>query len=139
MNSLFNTLTHSLQPQLLQNVFRRSIFLLTEFNCVDNSEMGTVQERYRKPYLIGFYRKRRTADIGDIIKVAVKGKPCKALVVSTRKRKLDFTPRYDRNNIILLDENNNPLGTRVKCPVPTIIRQRKLEYPKIPGMVTRYV
>ena len=122
-----------------QNIIRRSIFLLTEFNAVDNSELGQTTKRYRKPYLIGFYRKRRTADIGDVIKVAVKGRPCKAIVVNTRKRKLDMTPRYDRNNIVLVDDNLNPLGGKVNGPMPTMLRKHKDRYPKVLSQIKNYV
>ena len=141
MNSLISTICCSIsKPHLtLQNIFKRSIYLLTEFNCVDNSELGEVTKRYRKPYLIGFYRKRRTADVGDIIKVAVKGKPCRAMVVATRKPKSDMTPRHDRNNIILLDDSNNPIGTRVKAPVPMILRKHKTKHPKIVNTFQRFV
>ena len=120
-------------------ISRRSIFLLTEFNCLDNSELGQQTKRYRKPYLIGFYRKRRTADIGDIIKVAVKGKPCKALVVTTRKQKQDMIPRYDRNNIVLVDDNLVPLGGKIKGPMSTELRKYKAKYPKVFSQIKRYV
>ncbi|XP_057293748.1 39S ribosomal protein L14, mitochondrial-like [Hydractinia symbiolongicarpus] len=140
MNHLFKSLSQFCKPsKILQDFTRRSIYLLTEFNCVDNSELGQVSKRYRKPYLIGFYRKRRTADIGDVIKVAVKGRPCRALVVATRKRKLDMTPRYDNNNIILLDDNNNPLGSRIRGPLPTFMRKRKDRFPKAVAQANRYV
>lgn len=122
-----------------QHILKRSIFLLTEFNCVDNSELGQTTKRYRKPYLIGFYRKRRTADIGDVIKVAVKGRPCKAIVVNTRKRKEDMIPRYDNNNIVLVDDSLAPLGTRIRGPMPTILRRHKDRYPKVVAQMTDFV
>ena len=129
LNRITKTL---LKPSIdYKTIFQRSIYLLTEFNCVDNSELGKVSKRYRKPYLIGFYRKRRTADIGDVIKVAVKGRPCKAIVVTTRKRKLDMTPRYDNNNIVLVDDDLNPLGTTIKGPMPTVLRKNKDKYGQV--------
>ena len=120
-------------------LLRRSIFLLTEFNAVDNSELGQTQKRYRKPYLIGFYRKRRTADVGDVIRVAVKGRPCKAVVVNTRKRKLDMEPRYDNNNIVLVDDNLAPLGGKINGPMPTKLRRHKDKYPKLLSQIKTYV
>ena len=125
---------------LYKTILQRSIYLLTEFNCVDNSELGQVTKRYRKPYLIGFYRKRRTADIGDVIKVAVKGRPCKALVVATRKpKRRDMIPRYDNNNIILLDDSNNPMGSRIRGPLPTVMRKNKDKYPKALAQGSRFI
>ena len=124
---------------IYQNLVQRSIFLLTEFNAVDNSELGQTTKRYRKPYLIGFYRKRRTADVGDVIKVAVKGRPCKAIVVNTRKRKLDMEPRYDNNNIVLVDDNLNPLGGKINGPMPTCLRKHKNRYPKVLSQIKTFV
>ena len=117
----------------------RNITLLTSFNCVDNSELGQRSRRYRKPYLIGFYRKRKTADIGDIIRVAVRGRPCKALVVGTRKPKQPNLPRYDNNNIILLDDNLNPIGTRIRGPLPLSLRRYKDKYAKVLALTTQFV
>ncbi|XP_066935632.1 large ribosomal subunit protein uL14m-like [Clytia hemisphaerica] len=124
---------------IYQNLVQRSIFLLTEFNAVDNSELGQTTKRYRKPYLIGFYRKRRTADVGDVIKVAVKGRPCKAIVVNTRKRKLDMEPRYDNNNIVLVDDNLSPLGGKINGPMPTKLRKQKHRYPKVIAQMKNFV
>ena len=117
----------------------RSITKLTSFNVVDNSKLGQKSRRYKKPYLIGFYRKRKTADIGDVIKVAVQGKPCKALVVATRKPKVQPIPRFDNNNIVLLDENLAPLGTRIKGPIPAILRKKKEKYSKVIALASRFV
>lgn len=141
MLQAFNGLTRTLlKPSTCyQNILQRSIFLLTEFNCVDNSELGQTAKRYKKPYLIGFYRKRRTADIGDVIRVAVKGRTCKAIVVNTRKRKEDMLPRYDNNNIVLVDDNLAPLGTRIRGPMPTILRRHKDRYPKVVSQIKDFV
>ena len=117
----------------------RTITKLTTFNVVDNSKLGQKTRRYKKPYLIGFYRKRKTADIGDIIKVAIQGKTTKALVVATRKPKSQAIPRYDNNNIVLLDENNAPLGTRIKGPIPAILRQQRAKFSKVIALASRFV
>ena len=117
----------------------RSITKLTTFNVVDNSKLGQKTRSSKKPYLIGFYRKRKTADIGDVIKVAVQGKPCKALVVATRKPKTQPIPRFDNNNIILLDENNAPLGTRIRGPIPAILRRQRDKFSKVIALASKFV
>ena len=117
----------------------RHITKLTTFNVVDNSKLGQKTRRYKKPYLIGFYRKRKTADIGDVIKVAVQGKTSRALVVSTRKPKSQPIPRYDNNNIVLLDDNNAPLGTRIKGPIPAILRKDRAKFSKVIALASRFV
>ena len=118
---------------------KRNITLLSSFNVVDNSQLGLRAKRYRKPYLIGFYRKRRTAEIGDVIRVAVGGKTNKAIVVGTRRTKHHTVPRYDNNNIVLVDENLAPLGTRIKGPVPTIIKRRQNKYSKVLATASRFI
>ena len=117
----------------------RNITKLTTFNVVDNSKLGQKTRRYKKPYLIGFYRKRKTADIGDIIKVAIQGKTSRALVVATRKPKSQAIPRYDNNNIVLLDDNNAPLGTRIKGPIPAVLRKERAKFSKIIALASRFV
>ncbi|EDO46559.1 predicted protein, partial [Nematostella vectensis] len=112
---------------------------LTRFNVVDNSALGQRTKRNRKPYLIGFYRKRKTAEVGDVIRVAVGGKTNKAIVVGTRKPKHHSVPRYDNNNIVLVDDNLAPLGTRIKGPIPTIIRRRQAKYSKVLAIASRFI
>ena len=127
------------QPRSSFTCQKRHITLLTTFNVVDNSQLGQRTKRYRKPYLIGFYGKRKTAEIGDVIRVAVRGKTNKAIVVGTRRTKHHTIPRYDNNNIVLVDDNLAPLGTRIKGPIPTIIRRRKDKYSKVLAIASRYI
>ncbi|KAK2559335.1 39S ribosomal protein L14 [Acropora cervicornis] len=116
----------------------RSITLLTTFKVIDNSALAQRVKKNRQPYLIGFYRKRKTADPGDLIRVAIVGKTNKALVIGTRKTKHHTVPRYDNNCIVLVDDNLAPLGTRIKGPVPTIIRRRQAKYSKVLALASRF-
>ena len=118
---------------------KRSISLLTTFKVIDNSALGQRVKKNRQPYLIGFYRKRKTADPGDVIRVAVAGKTNKAIVIGTRKTKHHTVPRYDNNCIVLVDENLAPLGTRIKGPVPTILRRRQDKYSKVLALASRFI
>jgi large subunit ribosomal protein L14 len=81
---------------------------------------------------------RRYAAIGDIIKVSVKeaiprGKVKKgdvhsAVVVRTRKgvRRPDGSViRFDRNAAVMLNANNQPIGTRIFGPVTRELRNEK--------------
>ena len=117
----------------------RSITLLTTFKVIDNSALDQRVKKNRQPYLIGFYRKRKTADPGDLIRVAIAGKTNKALVIGTRKTKHHTVPRYDNNCIVLVDDNLAPLGTRIKGPVPTIIRRRQAKYSKVLALASRFI
>ncbi|KXJ16875.1 39S ribosomal protein L14, mitochondrial [Exaiptasia diaphana] len=128
----------AIKPSVAANQ-HRCITSLTRFNVVDNSALGQRTKRNSKAYLIGFYRKRKTADIGDVIRVAVGGKTNKAIVVGTRKTKHHSIPRYDNNNIVLVDDNLAPLGTRIKGPIPSIIRRRQAKYSKVLAIASRFI
>lgn len=78
---------------------------------------------------------RRYASVGDIIKVAVKeaiprgkvkkGDVFKAVVVRTKKgiRRRDGSAlRFDKNAAVILNENNQPIGTRIFGPVTRELR-----------------
>jgi large subunit ribosomal protein L14 len=78
---------------------------------------------------------RRYAHIGDIIKVTVKeaiprgrvqkGQVMNAVVVRTRKgvRRLDGSLiKFDENAAVLLNQQNQPVGTRIFGPVTRELR-----------------
>lgn len=80
---------------------------------------------------------RRYAGIGDVIVCSVKdatpdggvkkGDVVKAVIVRTKKyiRRKDGTKlRFDSNAAVLIDEKNNPRGTRVFGPVAREVREK---------------
>jgi len=86
--------------------------------------------------------KRKYASLGDVIVVSVKeatpngkvkkGEVAKAVVVRTAKevRRADGSYiRFDTNAAVLLDDKNEPVGTRIFGPVARELRAR--QYMKI--------
>ena len=82
--------------------------------------------------------KRRYANIGDVIKVAIKeaipmgkvikGQVVDALVVRTKKgvrRRDGSLIKFDENAAVLLSGNKAPIGTRVFGPVTRELRDGK--------------
>ena len=82
--------------------------------------------------------KRRTANIGDVIKVAVKeaipqskikkGSVMNALVVRTKtgvRRQDGSKIGFDENAVVLLNNNREPIATRVFGPVTRELRTAK--------------
>src|SRR5688572_15651782 len=82
--------------------------------------------------------KRRTAGIGDIIVVSVKdaiprgrvkkGEIHKAVIVRTSfpiRRDDGSIIRFDRNAAVLIDKQNEPIGTRIFGPVTRELRARQ--------------
>src|SRR5256884_5011067 len=109
------------------------IQLRTMLNAADNSGARTLM----CIKVLGGTR-RRYANIGDVIKVAVKeaiprgkvkkGEVYDAVVVRTRKgvRRPDGSViRFDGNAAILLDKQLQPIGTRVFGPVTRELRSER--------------
>ena len=82
--------------------------------------------------------KRRFATVGDIIVVSVKeaiprgrvkkGQVMRAVIVRTAKglRRADGSLiRFDRNAAVLVNNNKEPIGTRIFGPVPRELRARQ--------------
>jgi large subunit ribosomal protein L14 len=71
----------------------------------------------------------RYARLGDIITASVKeAQVVKAVIVRTRKeqRRRDGSYiRFDRNAAVLVNDQNEPIGTRVFGPVARELRERK--------------
>ncbi len=83
---------------------------------------------------------RRYAGIGDIIKISVKdaiprgkvkkGEVLKALVVRTRKgvRRDDGSAiRFDNNAVVILNNQMQPIGTRIFGPVTRELRKNYMK------------
>jgi large subunit ribosomal protein L14 len=81
--------------------------------------------------------KRRYASLGDIIVVTVKeaiprskvkkGEVCKAVVVRTKrthKRSDGSSIRFDENSAVILNTQNEPVGTRIFGPVARELRAK---------------
>lgn len=82
--------------------------------------------------------RRRYATIGDVVVVAVreaipnskisKGSVHKAVIVRTSKavaREDGSSIRFDDNSAVLIDQNKEPVGTRIFGPVARELRSRK--------------
>lgn len=82
-------------------------------------------------------QKRRVARVGDIVTAAVqealpngsvkKGEVVKAVIVRTayRIRRLDGSSlKFDRNSAVIIDDNKNPVGTRIFGPVARELREK---------------
>lgn len=81
--------------------------------------------------------KRRYANIGDVIKITVKeaiprskvkqGDVLNAVVVRTRKgvRRLDgSTIRFDTNDVVIINKDLEPIGSRIFGPVTRELREK---------------
>jgi large subunit ribosomal protein L14 len=108
------------------------IQMQTMLTVADNSGARTA----RCIHVLGGTR-RRYAHLGDIVVVSIqdaipggaakKGEVAKAVIVRTRKeyrRKDGSYIRFDDNAAVLIDNNNEPRGTRIFGPVARELRER---------------
>jgi len=94
----------------------------------------------RKASLIGVLKRMGTlnAEIGDVVNVNIKesspeatvkkGEKSRAVIVRTRhaiRRPDGSILRFDRNAVVLIDNQDNPRGTRVFGPVARELRDKK--------------
>jgi large subunit ribosomal protein L14 len=93
--------------------------------------------------------KRRVANLGDVIRASVKkaipggdvkpGDVIKGVVVRTKvatRREDGSYVRFDSNALVLLDNDNNPRGTRIFGAVP---RELRAKYNKIISLASEVV
>lgn len=114
----------------------------TRCRVVDNSSIGKqAMLQGRPPKVIQpcvWMPGHKFALIGDKVKVAIMGQMKFAVVIGCRQRQKAHVPRFDNNNIVLLENNGNPTGTRILAPVPHLLRS-KPEFAKIIAIATKFV
>lgn len=108
------------------------IHVQTKLNVIDNSGAKTAQ-------CIKILKNKRHANVGDIIVVSIKdtfksttlkhkvnkGDVSLALVVRTKKpimRNDGSTIQFDKNSVVLLHKNLQPIGTRIHGPLTHELR-----------------
>lgn len=126
---------HICTPHLLLPA--RTVILLTRLKYVDNSENSKKVKRTDQPYCIKLPKNNKVGKFGDVIKIAHLGKVHNALIVSNRKMSKQL-PRYDHHNIILLNEKKEPVGTRIRGPVPSALRKNG-QHSKVIAMASRFI
>ncbi|MBI9015674.1 MAG: 50S ribosomal protein L14 [Phycisphaerae bacterium] len=93
---------------------------------------------------------RRTASVGDIIRVAIKKslptlslddkKVHRAVIIRTKypiRRPDGSYVRFDSNAAVLIDDNNNPIGTRIFGAVARELREK--QFMKIVSLASEVV
>ncbi|MBU8902529.1 MAG: 50S ribosomal protein L14 [Victivallales bacterium] len=107
------------------------IQMQTKLEVADNSGAKSVMA------ITVLGQRRRVARVGDVVSAAVqealpngsvkKGEVVKAVIVRTayRIRRPDGSSlKFDRNSAVIIDENKNPVGTRIFGPVARELRDK---------------
>ena len=85
--------------------------------------------------------------LGDRVLMAIKGEMKKGIIVGLRKSQLHGIPRFDTNNVVLIEDSGSPTGNRVNAPIPNCIRPilkrsshpKKADYTKLFSIATKFV
>ncbi|XP_043591607.1 39S ribosomal protein L14, mitochondrial [Bombus pyrosoma] len=142
--TLFNTVSRNVSTSTICN----QIIKLTRLRVVDNSEIGKqAMMEGKPPRCIHIYNKTGVGYIGDRVLVAIKGEKKKGILVGLKQHQNPKVPRFDSNNLVLIDENGTPLGTRIHVPIPHILRTimrnnthtKGADYTKLLAIATKFV
>ncbi|XP_040207704.1 39S ribosomal protein L14, mitochondrial [Rana temporaria] len=95
---------------------------LTRVRVVDNSALGNTPY-HKPPRCIHIYNKSGVGKVGDKILLAIKGQKKKALIVGHKMPGPSMTSRFDSNNVVLIEDNGNPVGTRIRVPISSTLRK----------------
>lgn len=121
---------------------------LSRLRVVDNSEIGKrAMAEGKPPRVIHVYNKKEIGLIGDKVMVAIKGEKKKGILVGLKQVQMPKVPKFDTNNVVLIDDTGTPLGTRIHVPIPTILRTimkekthaKGTDYTKMLAIASRFV
>ncbi|CAH8436257.1 unnamed protein product [Schistosoma turkestanicum] len=88
---------------------------------------------------IRVYNKQNKGKIGDKVLVAVNGEMKKGWIVGSRLSSWNGWPRFESNNVVLVDNDGNPLGTRILVPIPARLRSLSGDITKILSIASSFV
>lgn len=124
------------------------IRLLSRLRVVDNSDIGKrAMMEGKPPKTIHVYNKKRVGLLGDKVLVAIKGQKKKGILVGLKQKQSLKVPKFDSNNVVLIDDGGTPLGNRIFVPIPTILRTilkektqaKGADYTKLLAIAPRFV
>lgn len=85
--------------------------------------------------------------LGDKVLLAILGEKKKGILVGVKKHQPPRIPKFDTNNVVLIDDTGTPLGNRIHVPIPVMLRTilkektfaKGVDYTKILALATRFV
>merc|ERR1712071_24035 len=124
------------------------VMLLSRLRVVDNSSIGKeAMLEGRPPKVIHVYNKTGVGYLGDKVLVAIKGQKKKGVLVGLKQKQKAFVPKFDSNNVVLIEDNGTPVGTRIHVAIPNVLRQilkdrsvaKVVDYTKLLSIATKFV
>lgn len=122
---------------------RRAFQKLTRVRVVDNSPLA-LQSYYRYPRVIQVYHKSGFGQVGDTVLLAIGGLMRRALIVGQKASMGPLKAKMDSNNVILINEDGTPEGTRITVPIPSFLRgvqsvKQRVQISKVIAIAGRFV
>ena len=77
--------------------------------------------------------------LGDKVLVAIRGQKKRGYIVGLRQKQKPMVPRFDSNSIVLVEDNGTPTGTRIRVPIPSMLRGKEGDFTKILSLATRFL
>ena len=115
----------------------------TRLRVVDNSKLGReAMTEGKQVKCIHVYKKNakvHDGQLGDKVLVTIKGQMKRGYVVGLVAEQRPMIAKFDTNNVVLIENNGNPSGTRVVVPVPNYLRSKGAELAKIVAISSRFV
>uniref|UniRef100_H3DGT8 Large ribosomal subunit protein uL14m n=2 Tax=Tetraodon nigroviridis TaxID=99883 RepID=H3DGT8_TETNG len=133
-----DTMSLTLQRPFSVSAVRSAIQKMTRVRVVDNSSLGNTPY-HRAPRVIHVYTKNGIGKVGDRVLLAIKGQKKKALIVGHKMPGERMNARFDSNNVVLIEDNGNPTGTRIKVPLPSHLRKMDGDYSKVLAIASSFV
>ena len=113
---------------------------LARVKVVDNSMLGRRSVLSgKRPRIIHVYNHNNIGRLGDKVLVAIMGQKKKAYIVGCKQRQGSHVPRFDSNNVVLVEDNGTPTATRIRMPIPSKLRGKDGDFTKILSIATKFV
>ncbi|XKL62784.1 hypothetical protein PGB90_002617 [Kerria lacca] len=121
---------------------------LARLRVVDNSPLGKqAMAEGKPPKVIHVYNKQSVGTTGDMVLLAIKGEKKKGILVGVVKDQKPNIPRFDSNNVVLIEHNGTPVGTRIHVPIPHLLRTilkekthaKGADYTKLLSIATKFL
>ncbi|KAG4071380.1 hypothetical protein HA402_004084 [Bradysia odoriphaga] len=143
-HQIIQNTTHGIHTTAACNIIRK----LARLRVVDNSEIGKrAMAEGKPPRVIHVYNKKAIGYVGDKVLVAIKGEKKRGILVGLKALQKTKVPKFDTNNVVLIDDDGTPLGTRIHVPIPTVLRTilkektqaKGADYTKLLAISTRFL
>ena len=114
--------------------------LRSRVRIVDNSALGKSASAAGKPAkIMHIYTPSGVGKVGDKVMVNVMGQKKRGYIVGCRQKQNTLVPRFDTNNVVLIEDNGAPTATRITHPIPSVLRGREGDFTKIISIATKFV